>query len=87
MHEIDVRIVSLKSHNGRIMVQSQVMFDNRKERLELLQELVVSDKDFIVPRFSQVRIGLIKTIITDFILFLYKYCYIVFLEFVCLKLE
>ncbi|PNT41422.1 hypothetical protein POPTR_004G155800v4 [Populus trichocarpa] len=31
----------------------EVMFDNRKERLELLQELVVSDKDFIVPRFSQ----------------------------------
>lgn len=50
-----------------ILVQSQIMFDNRKERLELLQELVVSDKDFIVPRFSQVRIGLIETIITDFI--------------------
>ncbi|CAK7329693.1 unnamed protein product [Dovyalis caffra] len=31
----------------------EVTFDNRKERLELLHELVVSDKDFIVPHFPQ----------------------------------
>ncbi|KAF9676021.1 hypothetical protein SADUNF_Sadunf09G0095100 [Salix dunnii] len=30
-----------------------VMFGNRKERLELLDELVVSDKDFTVPHFTQ----------------------------------
>ncbi|KAB5541444.1 hypothetical protein DKX38_014418 [Salix brachista] len=30
-----------------------VMFGNRKERLELLDELIVSDKDFTVPHFTQ----------------------------------
>ncbi|KAJ6346000.1 hypothetical protein OIU78_008619 [Salix suchowensis] len=31
----------------------EVMFGNRKERLELLDELIVSDKDFTVPHFTQ----------------------------------
>ncbi|PIN16473.1 putative hydrolase/acyltransferase (alpha/beta hydrolase superfamily) [Handroanthus impetiginosus] len=32
----------------------EVMFDNRKERTELLQELIVSDKGYVPPRFPQV---------------------------------
>jgi hypothetical protein len=36
---------------------SQVMFTNRKERAELLEGLVVSNKDATVPVLPQVRFG------------------------------
>lgn len=33
------------------------MFDNRKEKEELLEALVISDKDFIIPRYPQVNLN------------------------------
>ena len=38
----------------------QVMFDNRKEREELLEALVIDDKDFTIPSHPQVWICLLR---------------------------
>jgi hypothetical protein len=38
----------------------QVMFTNRKERAELLEGLVVSNKDATVPVLPQVRLATIS---------------------------
>lgn len=44
----------LKRFKVAVLTVMQVMFNNRKERGELLEELVVSNKDASIPHFSQV---------------------------------